>query len=268
MGVTEALFLGVVQGATEFLPISSSGHLFLLESIQPSVSEGFLESSPINTGFIVVVHVGTLIAALVYFRNDLIRYLKAFLTGSREGDGLYAQALVVAVLPVVAAGFLLFTLVGDVRFSTDFIALALIISALALSVTDFAARYGFVRDVSIFNRGFGVGVFQVLALIPGVSRSGITIAAGRALGFSRREATKFSFLLSIPTIFASLVLVVYDWFSSGFLGSASFLIAAGVAAFLVAMLVIHYFLRFVDQVGLQPFAAYQVLLGLVLLAFV
>ena len=258
MDILQSILLAFVQGITEFLPISSSAHLIL-------VSELF-NFEVQDVAFDIALHAATLLAVVVYFAKDLLRFMSACLFQGECEDREYAYAILFGTLPIIIVGFFAYQSI-DIFRTSSIISISLILSGFALYIADYAARKGFTNDGSILKKGFGVGLFQILAIIPGVSRSGVTIAAGRAFGFSRKEATKFSFMLSIPTIFAALILSIVniDFFSSSFqMGNIFVFVLSGAIAFFVAYLSIYALLKLVEKLGFAPFCIYQVLLGLFL----
>lgn len=259
----QVVILAVLQGLTEFLPISSSAHLILLPLLVAWPDQGL--------GFDVAVHVGTLLAVLVYFRRDLTRIASDWLRslGQRRpvGDSVWVWYLVAGTIPVGLGGLVL-TIVGTEWLrSPAVIAGATIFFAMALWWSDRFHRgtrgdgdIGW-RDVLI------VGLAQVLALIPGTSRSGITITAGLALGLSRESAARFSFLLSIPVIaLAGCLEAAQAWVDGVGMAWGAMLAGAGIA-FVCAITTIHFFLKLVERVGLLPFVIYRLVLGVVLLVF-
>lgn len=262
MSEIQILLLAVVQGLTEFLPISSSGHLILAPYLFGFGDQGL--------AFDVAVHLGSLAAVLVYFRRDVGRiaaaWLLALLPGhAQSADSRLGWAVIVGTVPVVIAGLLLKSLVeGELR-APWVIALTTVLFGLLLGWSDLRAR----REREIHELGLRdallIGCSQVLALIPGTSRSGITMTTGLWLGFTRESAARFSFLLSIPTILASSALVTLDlveaaapvdWSSLG-LG----VLLSGVAAYLA----IAVFLRFIERIGMWPFVIYRLFLGVAIL---
>lgn len=265
MSEIQILILALVQGLTEFLPISSSGHLILSPYLFGFADQGL--------AFDVAVHLGSLIAVVAYFRRDIWEIFlgwTASLVPGRQADpsARLGWAIIVGTIPVVIAGLLLKPLIeGDLR-APWVIAATTILFGLLLGWADFRGR----RTREIGDLGLRdallIGLSQVLALIPGTSRSGITMTIGLMLGFSRDAAARFSFLLSIPTILASSLLVTLDlvesqepvdWYSLG-LG----VILSGIAAYLA----IHYFLRFIERIGMMPFVIYRLLLGGLILVLV
>ena len=260
----QVVVLAVLQGLTEFLPISSSAHLILLPLVVHWPDQGL--------AFDVAVHVGTLLAVLVYFRADLDRILRDWLQSlavrRRVGDSNMVWYLLAATVPVGLCGLVLSVAGGDSLRSGTVIAGATILFALLLWWSD---RYGRRaraveaigwRDVAI------IGAAQALALIPGTSRSGITITAGLALGLTREAAARFSFLLSIPVIALAGGLETVQAMSSEAPVAWGAMIVGAIIAFACAYATIHVFLRLVERIGLVPFVVYRLALGVVLLVFV
>ena len=248
--------LAIVQGLTEFLPVSSSAHLVLFPTLFGWPDQGLT--------FDVATHFGTLIAVVAYFAKDLREMTVGVFSADEEGWNEHrrlALHLVVGTVPVVFAGALLVDLVGSTWRSPLVIAAATVGFGVVMAFADW--RWGRTEPHVGLNlrRAVTIGLAQVLALIPGTSRSGITITAGLMLGLSRTESARFSFLLSIPVILAAasfgLVEVVrgaalIDW--------QEFLLATIFSA-IAGWICLGLFLRFVERMGLIPFAIYRVLLG-------
>ena len=255
------LILSVVQGLTEFLPISSSAHLVLLPSLLNWPDHGLVLD--------VALHFGSLLAVAYYFRHEIIRMFYAWIRslsgGEADQDSLLAWWVIIGTFPTIVVGFLLQDIVEVFARAPWIIAFASIFFGLLLLLADRIAirqRDEFsltLKDVLI------IGCSQVLALIPGTSRSGITITLGLFLGLTRKAAARFSFLLAMPVIFASGVLQSVRMFTEvspigwGDLGIGILLSA------LSAGLCIHYFLRLVERTGMLPFVIYRVLLGILIL---
>ncbi len=202
MSILQAIVLGITQGVTEFAPISSSGHLILV----PWIFDWPILADPdLNKTFDVALHIGTLAGALVYFRSDVARYLTAWARsirarGIRGVDERLAWALVVGTIPGVIAGAALEGVIQEHLGQPILIALMLAVFGVVLYVVDRrAGERRTVSDLSVRD-GLVLGVAQALALQPGVSRSGVTITAARAMGLDRASAARFSFLLSLPII--------------------------------------------------------------------
>ena len=261
MDFLQAFILALIQGITEFLPISSSAHLILVPRFLGWPDQGL--------AFDVAVHLGTLMAVLWYFRDELMAIIAAWLGSllGRDHDAAYARlgwSLLLATLPLVIAGPLLAGSVETVLRSPLVIAAATAFFGLLLWVADrrpdrVSADTGITLRMSLI-----VGLAQVLALIPGTSRSGITMTAGLALGLDRTTAARFSFLLSIPAIAGASVFELADLAASpapvdwGVLGTG--LAVAAISAWLC----IKAFIAFVQRIGMLPFVVYRLLLAVVL----
>ena len=258
-----AIFLALVQSITEFLPVSSSGHLVIVSEWWGGIAQPLW--------FDVALHGATLLAVVVYFRKEV----REMIVGTIHGDRTHrsrASALLIATLPIVVVGPLVYQYVDTVFRSADIVAYLLIGSAIVVLVADAVSRRVAAKHLSAgappLRHGLLIGFFQVLAVLPGVSRSGITMAAGRLAGFSRPFAARFSFLLSIPTIAAALVFTGMKAATDAVVLSAAeagVLIVALAIAFAVAYAVIHYFLKIIARIGFAPFCAYQISLGVLVL---
>ncbi len=262
MDPMQILLLALVQGLTEFLPISSSGHLILAPRLFGFADQGLVLD--------VAVHFGTLIAVVGYFRRDIWQIANGWLRALPPGrlgnpEARLGWAIIVGVLPVVVVGLLLKDFVEANLRQAWIIALTTIVFGLLLGWADRRAR----RERSIARLGLRdallIGLAQILALVPGTSRSGITMTAGLMLGLTREAAARFSFLLSIPTILGSSLLILRDVLTHpGTVDLAVLGSAVGLSA-LTAWACIHYFLAFIERIGMWPFVIYRLLLGAVIL---
>lgn len=256
----QALVLAVLQGATEFLPISSSAHLVL-----PTLVLGWPDQ---GLAFDVAVHLGTLTAVVWYFRHDLLDLAVGALRGLREGrinDELREIAfLAVATVPAVVAGLLMKDRMDALR-TLPVIATTTLLFALLLWIADRRVQRDAAGSVRTWGVVLGVGLAQAVALVPGTSRSGITITAGLLLGLSRAAAARFSFLLSIPVIAGAALLQVLDLAASSEPVPWSLLAVATLVAALSAYACVALFLALIERIGLLPFVLYRLALGAVLL---
>ena len=261
MDYLHAIVLALVQGLTEFLPISSSAHLILLPRLLGWTDQGL--------AFDVAVHIGTLTAVIAYFRQDVMRLLCAWgLSCARwqlTADARLAWLVLLGTVPVAVAGLLLHDMVENTLRSPLVIAAATIGFGLLLGLSDTRGRKIRSENTLRFSDVLWIGLAQALALIPGTSRSGITMTAALALGLTRSAAARFSFLLSVPVIlmaggYETLQLLQQaepvEW-GVILLGTA----VAGVSAYLS----IHFFMRLIEKVGMLPFVIYRLLLGVFLL---
>jgi undecaprenyl-diphosphatase len=270
LNVVQAVVLGVVEGVTEFLPISSTGHLLITEHVM-----GLLKGNNPSDGligFTAVVQVGAILAAVVYFFRDILSLLAGFFGGlvSSEKRQLpewrFALAVAVGCIPIGIVGFALKDVIKDIDTSLVTVAVGLIaFSAVLLVAERRAAQDRPERDLRVVD-GLLIGLAQCIALVPGVSRSGATISAGLLRGLDRVSATRLSFLLGIPALLAAGAYELKDATTSGAgaPGTGATLIAT-VVAFVVAYAAIAFLLRFVARHSIVAFVPYRVLLGVAVL---
>ncbi|MEQ9814387.1 MAG: undecaprenyl-diphosphate phosphatase [Azospirillaceae bacterium] len=250
------LVLALVQGITEFLPISSSAHLVLVPYLTGWADQGLVID--------VAVHVGTLGAVLIYFWRDVLAVLVGLgrlATGRRTPGGRLALLLIVGTIPAVLAGFALHRYAPTLFRSAEVIAWATLVFGLLLWLADRAALQ--IRRIEHlgWSDAIIIGLAQCLAFIPGASRSGITMTAGRFLGMERAEAARFSMLLSIPTILGAGLLATLDLAEAGdvTLGLDA-AIAAGLA-FVSALVAIALLMAWLRRAGFAPFVVYRIALA-------
>lgn len=257
----QAAVLALLQGLTEFLPISSSAHLVI-----PSLMLGWRDQ---GLAFDVAVHVGTLSAVVLYFRRDLAALARALWLGLRErrpNEGCrQVLFLAVATVPVVVTGFLLNDVIEQHLRTLPVIAATTLVFGLALGLADRVARRGIQRDLTL-PIALATGLAQAIAPVPGVSRSGVTITAGLLLGLGHQRAARFSFLLSIPVIAGAGLLKGRDLLLLETPVPWLQLLLAAALAGVTAYACIATFLRLIDRVGLMPFVYYRIALALVLAA--
>ena len=265
MEIVHAIVLGIVQGLTEFLPISSSGHLQLVPWLFGW--DDFAGQPDLEQTFDVALHLGTLVGAAAYFRRDLVRYAVAGLTKPSTTDGRLAWLLLASAVPAAITGALLEDTFADLGDTEWVIGVLLIVFGLVLLVAD---RLGGNRTREDYRARDALltGVAQALALTPGVSRSGVTITTARWLGFDRDAAARLSFLMSLPIIAGAIAfkgLDVVGDFPSGF--AAPFLwgiVASGVTGWFAVWAT----LRVVRTRSFTPFVVYRVIVGIGVIALV
>ena len=263
MGIFDAIILGFVQGLTEFLPISSSGHLVLARTVLGIEMNGVL-------AFDAILHFATVLAVIVYFFPDiwilvqtLLRKLGRLPVNAR--DEILLLSLLVATIPAALIGFLAESYLDRLFSSPVIVSMILFMAAFFFIFAEW--KYSTTPRQSDINiqKGFKIGLFQVLALMPGFSRSGATIGGGMILGLTRIESARFSFLLSIPIILGAGLKKMLDFITSPeavnwvpvFVGSAT--------ACIVALIVIHFFLNFIRRYTVWPFIWYTLILSTFLL---
>ncbi|MEM6708293.1 MAG: undecaprenyl-diphosphate phosphatase [Pseudomonadota bacterium] len=250
----QVIVLAIVQGLTEFLPISSSAHLILPAQLFGWPDQGLT--------FDVAVHFGTLGAVLVYFARDLGRFATggvAVLTERRwNEDADLALKVVIATLPAVVLGLLFKDLIEAEARSIAVIATTTLVFGILLWIAD---RNPGTTAVVSWPAAIGIGLAQALALVPGTSRSGVTITAGLLLGLARTPAAQFSFLLAIPTIAGGALLLTLDVLERGSDLGYDRLIAGVGLSFLTAYLAIHTFMRLIERTGMFPYVVYRLFLA-------
>lgn len=257
MQIIQALVLGITQGLTEFIPVSSSGHLILVGHLL-----GFKYS---GLAFDVSLDIGTLAALLIFFRRD-IRDLAVGLLRRTEHSRL-SWLMVLATVPGVLAGVSLQHLAETTFRSSQLVAANLIIVAFVMLAADRLGRRTLgLADVTV-GRALGIGLAQALALVPGVSRSGITISAGLLAGLDRIAATRFSFLLSAPIIAGATAKVMLEPANLKQFTADWTIYAAGIiAAFISGYFAIRFLLNYLNNHGISAFAYYRILVGVIILA--
>jgi undecaprenyl-diphosphatase len=264
MSELEALLLGIVQGLTEFLPISSSGHLILVPWLQDYT---FLENhEAFNKTFDVALHAGTLIAAVSYFRHEVATFTAAFVRSLRRraietADERIAWAIAIGTVPAVLAGGIGASFIEDHLGEPWMIGIQLIVFGALLGWADRLPQAREFEDVSIRD-GWWIGVAQVLALAPGTSRSGITITAARYLGFDRDTAARVSFLLLIPAVAGATVYSAYKAIQDGLPDDVAGPIIVGtIASAISGYIAIAWLLRLVRTHSYRPFVLYRYFAG-------
>lgn len=259
MDIFQAIALAILQGLTEFLPISSSAHLILFPVLVGWEDQGL--------AFDVAVHVGTLMAVVIFYRKILAKIIKAW-AGSFVGKGLTEDAKLVwyvgfGTIPVGLVGMSLTDEMQEALRNPLIIAAATILFALLLWWAEKRAKEQ--RQKVSFMDAILVGLFQATALIPGTSRSGITITAGLILGLKREQAAMFSFLLSIPVIALAGGLKTLELYQSEIVVMWDFMLIGIVVSAVVAYLSIAWFLKLLNKIGMFPFVVYRLILGVVLI---
>lgn len=257
MSLLEALILGVVQGITEFLPISSSGHLVLAEGWLGLEVEELAD-------FDIVVHLGTLLAILVYFRADILSLLKTFFRFDfKSEEGRLIGRLLIGTLPIVIVGFLWGDLIMQIFRNQLYVGiLMLLVACYFLFAENFAAKRKRVENMKWWQ-GLLVGCAQCLALLPGVSRSGSTIATAMIMGLDRVKAARFSFLLGSIAITGAGVLLGADVVENGFTLDVLVLGAGFLASIVSSYLAVSFLMKFLKNNKLNVFAYYLFAIGAV-----
>lgn len=260
MNTLQLVLLAIIQGLSEFLPVSSSAHLILPSHLFDLPDQGL--------AFDIAVHVGTLVAVLIYLRRELYQlstcWFRSVTGGVPSAESRLVWFLVIGTVPVGLGGLLFNDVVELHLRSVAVIATTTILFALALAVADKKGAHRRKMESLTAKDALVIGLAQMVALIPGTSRSGITMTAALALGFERRDAARYSFLLAIPVIalsggYQALKLgteVAAPWGS---------LCLGAVIAGITALLCIHFFLTLIDRIGMMPFVWYRLALGALLI---
>jgi undecaprenyl-diphosphatase len=248
----EILILSIIQGVSEFIPVSSASHLILVSKYYAFANQNLLID--------ICLHLGSLIAIIFYFRNDLFNFIK---------NRFFLIKILIGTAPIIPIGYILYKtgLINQLR-SLEIIGWMSLIFGILLFISD---KMEITKKI---DKGFNnksaiiIGLFQVLSLVPGVSRSGITITMGRFLGFNRYDAAKISFFLSIPTLFAASTLGIYNIYKEGSQELNFLAIIAVIFSFIFSYLTITIFLKFIKTSSLNIFIIYRLILSLLILAVV
>tara|TARA_A100001015_G_scaffold294941_1_gene373286 strand:+ start:182 stop:940 length:759 start_codon:yes stop_codon:yes gene_type:complete len=247
----EIFFLSVIQGITEFLPISSSSHLILFSN--------YLNFDNQNLSIDVSLHIGSFLAVIIYFKKDIFNFVK-----NKE----LALKIIISSIPIMIVGYALIKLdLIDKLRNIKTIGWTTIIFGILLFYSDKFSKINKIEKNFNFKSVLFIGLIQVLSLIPGVSRSGITITAARFLKFKRFDSAKISFLISIPTLAAVSFFGLFNLISSNDLNFSIFNLISIVLSFLFSFITIKYFLKYIKKFSLNIFVFYRIILGVIILFF-
>ncbi len=246
----EILILSIVQGITEFIPVSSSSHLILISN--------FFNFENSSLSIDISLHIGSFFAILTYFRKEVINSIKNL--------DLFSK-IFYASIPLMLVGFILikFNIIEQIR-SVKVIAWATIIFAIFLYYSDKCKLKKNIDRGFTLKSALIIGIFQILSLIPGVSRSGITISSARLLNFKREDSVKISFLLSIPTLAALSIYGIFDLLKSNSLIFSIANFSSIILSFIFSYITVKYFVKYVRSYNLNIFVIYRIILGLILLS--
>ena len=248
----EILILAIIQGISEYLPVSSAAHLVLVSKYYVFTNQSLLID--------ICLHLGSLIAIIFYFRNDILNFIK-----NRD----FLIKILIGTIPIIPVGYIMFQtgLINQLR-NLEVIGWMSLIFGILLYVGD-RSKITKKIDTQFTNKSaIIIGLFQVFALIPGVSRAGITITSGRLLGFSRFESAKISFFLSIPTLAAASILGIYNIYKEESVELNFLAIIAVIFSFIFSYITIALFLNFIKKFNLNIFIIYRIILSLLILAIV
>jgi undecaprenyl-diphosphatase len=248
-----ALILGIVEGVTEFLPVSSTGHLILASSLLG------IEQTEVHKTFEVVIQLGSILAVIFAFKDKIFHSLELW------------KRLIVGFIPTAVLGLTLYKIIKSL-FAPETVAYMLVIGGVIFILVELFYKekdhhIGSVEQVS-YKQAFLIGLFQSMAMVPGTSRSGATIIGGILIGLKRKTATEFSFLLAVPTMLAATAYDILKHHSEFDFSQAQALGIGFVTAFIVALAIIKWFLSFVKKHSFIPFGVYRIVVGLIFLGVV
>ena len=248
----EILILSVIQGVSEFVPVSSAAHLVLVSEYYSFNSQNLLID--------ICLHLGSLLAIIFYFRNDLFNFIK---------NKNFLVKILIATIPIIPVGYILYQtgLIERLR-SLEVIAWMSIIFGILLYIRDKSKITKKINSEFTNKSAIIIGLFQILALVPGVSRAGITITSGRLLGFNRFDSAKISFFLAIPALSAASFLGIYNINKEESVELNFLAIIAVIFSFIISYITIAFFLNFIKKFSLKIFIIYRIILSLFLLAIV
>ena len=265
MNLFEAVILGIVQGLTEFLPISSSAHVQIVQQLigQSSMTK------PALTAFIATIQLGTELAVLLYFWKDIVRIAKAFFSsifrGKKTPDSKLGWLIILGSIPVVVIGLAFKDLIENQLRNLWVVSFTLIVFGIVLALTDRFGKQNREIESLTTKHGLLFGLGQALAVIPGVSRSGGTISVGLALGYSRRAAARYSFLLAIPAVLASGLYQFAKTYKDLQTADLAATVVGTLVSFLVGFAVIVALLRYLNRGSFMPFVIWRIVLGIAVL---
>ncbi|WP_342513434.1 undecaprenyl-diphosphate phosphatase [Sporosarcina sp. FSL K6-1522] len=266
----KALILGFVEGMTEFAPVSSTGHMVIVDDMWLKTEE-FLGKYSANT-FKIVVQLGSILAVVVVFWKRLFSLVGLYkIEGENSNKQFNLAHVIVGMLPAVILGFAFKDLIDDYLFGVETVIVALVAGAILMIVADkFGPKKPWVNslDQITYKQAFTVGLVQCLSLWPGFSRSGATISGGVLFGMNHRTAADFTFIMAVPIMAgASLVSILKNWEHIS-MDHLSFYIVGFVSAFVFALISIRFFLKLISRVKLMPFAIYRLILAAILAVIV
>ena len=270
MTILQAIVLAIVEGLTEFLPISSTGHMILAQGIMGMESDGYIRA------FTVMIQFGAILSVLVLYWKRFfsanaapsMTFRGKVLTNRWKRLGYFYLSLIVALVPAMVIGLLFERYIDKLLSNVSIVAVMLLLGGIFMLFIDriFSAKG---KEHPTLLNSFFIGCFQVLAMVPGVSRSMATIVGGMQQGLSRKSAAEFSFFLAVPTMLGATLLKAYKLFKDGgmeiFRDNATTLILGNIIAFLVAMAAIRFFINYLTKYGFKLFGYYRIVVGAVIL---
>ncbi|NLI37240.1 MAG: undecaprenyl-diphosphate phosphatase [Bacteroidales bacterium] len=268
--IIQTIILAIVEGLTEFLPVSSTGHMIIAQNLMG------IESTPFVKAFTVIIQFGAILSVIVLYYK---RFFRLNHTSAPEGVSSVQKflhkwdfywKLFVAFIPAIVIGGLGNKIVDELLGSVTVVASMLVVGGIFMLFCDRIFNKGNERTVMTEKKAFNIGLFQCIAMIPGVSRSMATIVGGMSQKFTRKDAAEFSFFLAVPTMFAATVLDIFKLYKSGDAGAITsnnifILLLGSVIAFFVAMVAIKGFIDFLTKYGFKAFGVYRIIVGVFIL---
>lgn len=275
--ILKAIILGLVEGLTEFAPVSSTGHMIIVDDMWLKSVE-FLESKYVANTFKVVVQLGSILASVIFFKDRFIEMLglerwlnkTAYQQHKGQGSRLKLTQVIVGLIPAGVLGVLFEDYIDEHLFSTETVLIGLVLGAILMIIADkFGGKRPSVNTVDqiTYKQAFSIGLVQCFSLWPGFSRSGATISGGVLLGLSHRAAADFTFIMAVPIMAgASLISLLKNW-QYFTMDALPFFVAGFISAFVFAYVSIKFFLKLINKVKLVPFAIYRIVLAAVIYFF-
>lgn len=258
--IFKAIILGIIEGLTEFLPVSSTAHLIISSELLNFDQIG-------NYVFEISIQLGAIFAVIFFYHKKIFKVI--FTIGNNRASQKFSLNIISAFIPTAIIGFLLYPIIKNYLFSLNIIAISLIIGGFAFIIIEklhIPIKFNNIEEVSIKN-SIILGLLQSIAIIPGVSRSGATIMGGLVIGMRRDVATETSFFLAIPTIFAATLYDLYKNYHSLDFDHLTIIIIGFISAFLSSLVVIKWFINFVSNHNFRIFAYYRIIIGTLLLSY-
>lgn len=265
--ILKTILLGVIQGVTEWLPISSTGHMILVEQLFPlNIYKDVAVNAEFVKMFFVVIQFGSILAVILLYFKKLNPFQKNAVKRAQTFDLWFKVAI--AAVPAALIGFIFDDMIDEVLYNSTVVAIMLIVYGVAFIVIESKKRKSGIQNIGqlSYRVAMLIGVFQVLALIPGTSRSGATILGAVLLGVSRPLAAEFSFFLAIPMMFGASILKLFKLSMSLDIMGVSILLLGMIVAFVVSVIAIKTFMNYIRKHDFKFFGYYRIVLGLIVLS--
>lgn len=263
-----ALFLGMIEGLTEFIPVSSTGHMIIFDDLLFQ-SHLVLQSVELANTFKVVIQFGSIIAVMIIFKDRFIELIQRSLTPKEDEQQMTIIHFIISLLPAVILGLLFEPIIDTYLFRIETVIIGLLLGAILMLVADQSSQANSFPATSLeqisYKQAFYIGLYQCLALWPGFSRSGATIAGGVLLGLRHRVSADFTFMMAVPIMLGASILSLYKKWSLLDVTVVPFFIVGFISAFIFAYLSITFFLSLISKLKLKPFAIYRIVVAIVLI---